>query len=115
MATRSRIGVKIGNKKYLSIYCHWDGYPSGVGKLLLEQYDHIDKVMYLMSRGDCSSLHQNSFYADRGETGVDCAEHTNQNDMKQEEHTYLFKDSVWYYCSDNGSFKKLTMEIVNRN
>lgn len=54
MATRSRIGIKVGNK-ILSVYCHWDGNPSWVGKILKEHYDK-DKTLALISRGDISSL-----------------------------------------------------------
>ena len=35
MATRSLIAVQNADGTFLSIYCHWDGYPSGVGKDLL--------------------------------------------------------------------------------
>jgi hypothetical protein len=54
MATRSRIGIKIG-KEIVSVYCHWDGNPSWVGKILKENYDK-DKTLALINGGDISSL-----------------------------------------------------------
>ena len=38
------------------IYCHWDGYPAHVGKLLLENYTDIKKIRKLVSMGSVSSL-----------------------------------------------------------
>lgn len=55
MATRCRIGIR-ENGKTRSIYSHWDGYLSGVGKTLLEHYTNKNKVEKLISLGDISSL-----------------------------------------------------------
>jgi hypothetical protein len=60
MATRSRIAIEttdaFGNKVIKSIYCHFDGYPSGVGKTLMENYQDREKVESLISLGDISFL-----------------------------------------------------------
>jgi hypothetical protein len=60
MATRSRIGIELtdafGNKQVKSIYCHWDGYPEGVGKTLIEHYQDRQKVSDLMYLGAISFL-----------------------------------------------------------
>lgn len=58
MATRSNIGYIHGNTINY-IYCHWDGYTSHNGKILLENYNHPDKVKELISFGDMSSLRPN--------------------------------------------------------
>jgi hypothetical protein len=62
MATRSRIGIETtnasGNKVIKSIYCHFDGYPSGVGKMLMENYTDPKKVESLISLGDISFLQE---------------------------------------------------------
>jgi hypothetical protein len=56
MATRSFVGVVDGaHVKY--IYVHYDGYPSGVGEILLNYYQDTDKVSQLMDLGDLSSLY----------------------------------------------------------
>lgn len=59
MATRSRIGIEQEDGTILSIYCHWDGYPSHNGRILLEHYTDRDKVSKLMELGAISSLAKN--------------------------------------------------------
>lgn len=55
MATRSRIGI-ITETEVKSVYCHWDGYPSNNGRILLEYYNDRKKVEDLVNLGDISSL-----------------------------------------------------------
>lgn len=55
MSTRSLIGIKTGNQ-YTYIYCHYDGYPSNNGKILLEHYNNTNKIMELLALGDISTL-----------------------------------------------------------
>ena len=62
MATRSTISIvtertKEGSGK--TIYCHWDGYPSNNGRLLLEHYKDAKKVKSLINLGSISSLAEN--------------------------------------------------------
>ena len=56
MATRSRIGMEQPNGEVRSIYCHWDGYPEGVGATLQEHYTDPAKVEALIALGDISVL-----------------------------------------------------------
>lgn len=51
---KSSVGVPI--TPITTIYCHWDGYPSNNGKLLLENWMSAKKVRALMALGDLSSL-----------------------------------------------------------
>ena len=44
------------NAKFAHIYCHYDGYPSGVGKMLLENYNSYEKAIELIANGDMSSI-----------------------------------------------------------
>ena len=55
MATRSSIAIK-KNDKIVSIYCHWDGYPDGVGKTLKQHWNTEEKINQLMELGDLSVL-----------------------------------------------------------
>lgn len=55
MATRSTIARKVG-EQIQSIYCHWDGYPSGVGANLQEHYTTAEKIDQLFALGDLSVL-----------------------------------------------------------
>ena len=73
MATRSMIGImdKDGMGASL-IYCHWDGYPDGVGADLKEFYGTEEKARALLELGDISSLRETlentvAYHRDRGE------------------------------------------------
>ena len=39
-----------------NIYCHWDGYPEGVGVALVNNFTDEDMVANLIAAGDCSSI-----------------------------------------------------------
>jgi hypothetical protein len=56
MATRSRIGLKLEDGTIKHSYCHFDGYPHGVGHTLVKHYSDIEKVKELLSFGDMSFL-----------------------------------------------------------
>lgn len=56
MSTRSHIGMKNEDGSVRFIYCHWDGYPSNNGKILLENYTDPRKISELLALGDISSL-----------------------------------------------------------
>ena len=56
MATRSNIGIVNLDDSITAIYCHWDGYPEYVGKMLLNHYNTDDIVNGLMNLGNLSIL-----------------------------------------------------------
>jgi hypothetical protein len=57
MSTHCQIGVKYERTgKVMSIYCHFDGYPSGVGKMLLKHYNTQKKMEALIANDDLESL-----------------------------------------------------------
>ena len=58
MSTRSMIGIQQENGKIKAIYCHYDGYPEGVGQTLANYYQTTDKVEALLNLGDLSVLRQ---------------------------------------------------------
>ena len=65
MATRSNIGIVNLDKSITGIYCHWDGYPEYVSKMLLNHYNNVDIVNGLMNLGDSSILSE-SLYSTTG-------------------------------------------------
>lgn len=87
MATRSGIGVKREDWSVVGVYCHSDGYPEGVGRMLQEHYLDRAKVEKLVALGSISSLGSEigerhpfnerrddwtTFYGrDRGESGTE--------------------------------------------
>lgn len=71
MATRSRIAVEKKDGSVQSIYCHFDGYPSHNGEILLNHYDY-ERALKLIKLGDISILGRNldethAYTRDRGE------------------------------------------------
>lgn len=78
MATRSFIATYNGDThEYTAIYCHWDGYPEGVGATLRDHYTSSGQIDTLLTYGDISSLRDTLFdtqserYKLRGDTDVD--------------------------------------------
>lgn len=55
MSTRSLIGIKQG-KLYKYIYCHFDGYPEGIGKELKTYYNSKKLAEDLINLGDLESI-----------------------------------------------------------
>jgi hypothetical protein len=51
--------MEMPNGEVQSIYCHWDGYPAGVGSTLKEHYTNPLKVEALIALGDISILSEN--------------------------------------------------------
>ncbi len=56
MSTRSTIAIQLDDQSVKHIYCHWDGYPEGVGDTLLRSYNTRERVLELMELGDLSVL-----------------------------------------------------------
>jgi hypothetical protein len=93
MATRSTIAKLNPDGSLTSVYCHWDGYPDGVGATLRQHYTNPSKIDQLLALGDLSVLEKEIgdrndfenpvknvclFYGrDRGETGIEALVHAN--------------------------------------
>jgi hypothetical protein len=102
--------VKI-EKPYMGVYCHWDGYPSGVGAALKVFADTYERALNLVLGGSISSIGEDDFthYANRngevwthiepiqGDTAIDV------NAEVDEDYAYLFDE-------DNGGWKILNRE-----
>jgi hypothetical protein len=58
MGTRSIIAKEYKDGTIKAIYCHWDGYPSHNGKVLVEHYTTSAKINKLIDLGDISSLRE---------------------------------------------------------
>lgn len=98
MSTRCTISIALPDGKIKSIYCHHDGYLSGVGKTLFEEYDTEEKIHELLAHGDLSSLSGYlSSYKERGETGTDAQIYPSMDYVENQQFNYLFKDGKWFY------------------
>lgn len=116
---------------YVGIYCHWDGYRSGVGATLKKHYSSAEKVSALLALGDISSLGKN--LAPTGKHSFDNPEkdctvvyHRDRNedwdlvkprkeptipaclDAIDGEYVYVFTSkNVWMQYDQNGKMTKL--------
>tara|TARA_B100000925_G_scaffold261744_1_gene218614 strand:+ start:168 stop:587 length:420 start_codon:yes stop_codon:yes gene_type:complete len=113
MGTRSRIGIELKDNSIMSVYCHWDGYPSFNGRVLREHYTTVEQVRDLIDGGNISSLHTNAgwnnetlpktgplYYTMRGES-IEENEPRLDKDMEEffsdgEEYSYIFRNGNWF-------------------
>lgn len=121
MSTRSRIAIETESGTVKSIYCHFDGYVSGVGKTLYNHYDK-EKLEELIELGDISSLGESTentvaYHRDRGEdlcsTDYLSIEGLFGNCFNSgEEYVYyLNKDGVWLMYTLQNTIKILKDEL----
>lgn len=104
MATRSNIGMIQDDGTIKAIYCHWDGYPEGVGATLAEHYTDPAKVEALMNLGDFSSLapsvEEIETYAQRGATDTEARVF---NDWQEWKEYALSQDAEFIYLFEQDS------------
>lgn len=123
MSTRSRIAIAIKNGEqttYKSIYCHWDGGPDGVGKVLATFYMTRRKIKKLIKRGNLSVLNRQTgsncrlgrlfsknasvAYRDRGDKNTDALEATGIEQLREQaqhyfaEYLYIWSDKLGWQC-----------------
>ena len=114
MSTRSAIGMLTWDGKVKAVYCHWDGYPQGVGRTLRDLYKDVFKVAGLINNNKAiSSLGKNvkeskfiesdKWQALTFDTPDAMIEHYKTNWC---EYFYLFCDDYWK-VSKGGSFRKM--------
>lgn len=134
MGTRSAIGVMHGSKAKV-VYCHYDGYLSHNGQILLDHYNSA-KANHLVALGDMSSLGRNIeapegvahsfntpvdgvcvFYGrDRQEEG--CEFQVCQSDVElfetydDCEYFYIMQDGVWLVSQGPDSKWKLLSDAL---
>ena len=135
MSTNSNIALEVRPGIVKSIYCHWDGYLSHNGKILLTYWNDRDKLMTMIDEGDASKIAENlgtqhhfdfcpkdecNFYKrDR----KDYKPHYNADEFELkdfEDHAleyfyYLDLDNNWHVSKFSGPFQLLTMEICNED
>lgn len=138
MSTRSRIAIKTSDNEFKSIYCHWDGYPSNNGALLLKHYNSKELTLNLIDLGDLSRLSESiekpenhtfdspiegysvAYGRDRGDTGVNAVKHhsltnlVNTSNRTDAEWIYLFdvEQNKWLFM-DNKKSEKCKKDLNN--
>ena len=116
MSTRSNIAIEDPKtKKVKVIYVHSDGYPYGVGKCLVDNYNRRELAQLLFDHGDASylgdTIDECSFYARDWDRKEDPAkeyrdEWMYMNQIKGDifiEYIYLFKNNRWHVSSQKST------------
>ena len=127
MATRSRIGIQLKDESILSVYHHWDGYPSWLGRILKTHFNTKELVSELIDGGDMSVCWTTDRWGDTSEyggqmktegteygpqyysgRGEDCPPKMMTKEEyltkdNNEEYAYIFRDGEWI-CYDMHSF-----------
>ena len=131
MSTRSDIIVHRADGSWKRIYCHFDGYLSGVGAILLQHYNSQERADLLVEPGNLSSLAPKCdkpkghsfetrkkgycvYYGrDRGDTVVVAGdvgatlEEVWPGKDSWTEYTYVFDDGVWFLADKSDKCKKM--------
>lgn len=115
MATRSRIGIQLSDDSILSVYHHWDGYPTWLGRILKTHYNTKEKVAELIDGGDMSSCWTDSIWGDKLPEGEYSPEYYSargencpprlDDDITEfldngEEYSYIFTRADEWICYD---------------
>ena len=119
MGTRSTIALEYADGTVGQVYCHWDGYLSNNGKILLNKYADPFKVRELLDNGDMSSLDTSvegcSFYKERGE---DCPQRMYKDyaefrrEAQGEEYNYILRRDGNWYVEFYGEFDGLLADAI---
>jgi len=119
MSTRSNIAIEDPKtKKVKVIYVHSDGYPYGVGHMLIDNYYNRQLAEELFKYGDASyideTIDQCSFYARDWNRKIDPAKEYRDEWMYMNaiqgdvfiEYIYLFKDNRWHVSTQKSTTVK---------
>ena len=111
MSTRSHINIVLKDNSIKSIYVHSDGYPDGVGRCLIDNYNSYEKAVELFNYGNASylgsTINECSFYGRDWNRDEEPARKYNNVDhymldMRGDiwiEYIYLFQNGIWKVSS----------------
>lgn len=85
---------KVSNENpYLQIYCHWDGYPDGVGADLRHDFNDYETALNMIIEGDHSTVYES--YVSRGEDYISDQPKSVRMPYVAEEYLYTFENDRW--------------------
>lgn len=122
MSTRSNIGVLQTDGTVHAIYCHYDGYPEGVGATLKEHYSADpdnpwladEKVEDLIDLGNLSSLDRTpeecvAYARDRGDRDQEATVYRSLEDLFDDcqQYVYIYNLEGKWQCYDGVTKREL--------
>ena len=114
MATRSTIALEFADGTVQQVYCHFDGYLSGIGAQLQSDFTDPFALRELIDEGDMSTI--GGPYSNRGE---DCPARKYKDineyfaECQQEEYDYILRNvngvATWFvrFYATDGEWIKL--------
>lgn len=123
MSTRALISIEDADGKVRSSYLHFDGYPSGAGRILIDHYNTRESTKALLALGFLSALGERlapnpdehhdyenpidgvciAYHRDRGEAFRPATVWANAEEMRSKasdrfwaEYVYIFRNGQWY-------------------
>jgi len=125
MSTHASIAVEHEDGTISAVYCHFDGYLSGVGKDLVAHFNSLKAAEELIKKGDLSGTNSSEgkpkYYTDDGEDFEDVKPRFYQNlgeylkkigDDICGEYDYLFTDGEWKVLSNSRVRLKNTSKLI---
>lgn len=117
MSTRSMIGKVGRNGKVTAVYCHFDGYLSGVGLELITHFNSATKARELLKEGALRCIENGEFTSYHGWRGekIEIEKYESITEYGERckddcstEYTYLFVTNLgWLVMADNGTWSSL--------
>ena len=113
---RPLINITELKNNYIGIYVHWDGHIESVGKTLVQHYNDYDKILNLISCGDCTEILNKVLpYTAINNRIWECNKPTQitRKPTYQSYYTYLFDNGKWYVkTSSKGKWLNLEEKII---
>lgn len=109
MSTHARIGYINDNGKYVSCYVHYDGYPAGVGKVLMNHYPNLKLIKLVVEGGDMRSLEP---FQSQIEYYNDPYWITDKVELQGEEYGYVFKEGKWHIFTEKTTTPVVADELI---
>lgn len=101
MSTRSAIIQKVAEGVYRGVYCHFDGYLSHQGPILLKYYMKPLKVAQLIDMGQIRSIGELGVAEPFDAIGIDIKYGRTSDEVASQighnGHVYVFEDGEWKY------------------
>lgn len=132
MSTRSNIGIKNRDGSVDVVYCHWDGYLSYNGQILLDSWKLEEDIKSLIASGNMSGLGENldscKFYDGEDESFTSYNSLEEYYDAVKDdifiEYAYIYDtdSQTWFVAFYDGDgdnyyftkFQELTQELIDR-
>ena len=119
MGTHCTIAIVDADNSVRSIYCHWDGYPAGVGQMLTTHYTTSDIINQLIDLGNISTLGSDihtsteAYMRDRHEHDQHHSVHISRGawlSSRAAEYNYVFYKNTWHTYTSDGALIEITID-----